>query len=146
MFTYDIFAWQNFHLQFWIVRQTVLTTVISGSVSEAVQLFLWLNHSVWRPVDQGQLIFIVHWDFSRFSESFSYIFFCRWWNIQSFSNVMLRKIIHKLFHNSYSFFFFRLVNLCPSLLMRNSASLRCSFYTQSHYWLLSINLISCKIR
>lgn len=40
----------------------------------------------------------------------------------------------KLLHNLSTQYFSRLVILCPSLLLRDTATLRCSFYIQSYYW------------
>lgn len=54
-----------------------------------------------------------------------------WWDIQSFPSFTMTNIIFKLFQ-SLQTVSRRLVNLCPSLLRRNSASPRC-FYTQPCY-------------
>ena len=72
-----------------------------------------------------------HRDISRFSEYFDNTMYCRWWNIQ------VKAIIHwgMLFWKNSIYCFF-----CRLLLLRDSASLRYSFYTQLRCWPLSCSM------
>ncbi len=76
---------------------------------------------------------LMHRDFSSFSESFDDVMHCRWWDLQSLCNLTLRNVVFKVFHNLFMLFIFlyfhRLESLCPSLLLRDSASLRHPFYS-----------------
>ncbi len=66
---------------------------------------------------------LTHRDLSSFSESFDDVMHCRWWDLQSLCNLTLRSIVFKVFHNLFTHSFHRLEILCPSLLLRDSASL-----------------------
>lgn len=94
---------------------------------------------IWEPENLRHLIVIFRLiscalrHFCRFSESVDNIIDCRWWDIQSLHNLMLRDIILKWFYN-LSFF---------ADYFLEAASIRCSFYTHVTHLLL-INLISYK--
>lgn len=65
---------------------------------------------------------------------FHHDIYCRWWDIPSLQNVWLSNIILELF-------FLQIDEHLPIFFhLRNSTSLKCSFYTQSCYW--PINIIS----
>ncbi len=66
-------------------------------------------------------------DFSSFSESFDDVMHCRWWDLQSLCNLTLRNVVFKVFHNLFMHFH-TLESLCPSLLLRDSASLMAHFH------------------
>ncbi len=72
---------------------------------------------------------LTHRDFSSFSEYFDDVMHCRWWDLQSLCNLMLRNVVFKVFHNLFYTLFHRLESLCPSLLLWDSASLRHPFYS-----------------
>lgn len=63
--------------------------------------------------------------FYRFKKSFYFMTY-KWWDTKSLYWFHLRNNNLKLFHffkNAFFFFFHRLVNLCPSLILRDAASL-----------------------
>ncbi len=45
---------------------------------------------------------LTHRDFSSFSESFDDVMHCRWWDLQSLCNLMLRNVVFKVFHNLFT--------------------------------------------
>ncbi len=59
------------------------------------------------------------------SETVEDVMHCRWWDLQSLCNSMLRNVVFKVLHNRFTQ---RLESLCPSLLLRASACLRHPFY------------------
>ncbi len=67
---------------------------------------------------------LTHRDFSSFSESFDDVMLCRWWDLQSLCNLTLRNVVFKVFHYPFYALFHRLERLCPSLLLRDFASLK----------------------
>ncbi len=72
---------------------------------------------------------LMHRDFSSFSETFDDVMHCRWWDMQSLCNLTLRNVVFKVFHNLFTHSFKDWESLCPSLLLRDSASLRHPFYS-----------------
>ncbi len=106
---------------------------------------------------------LTHKDFSSFSESFDDVMHCRWWDLQSLCNLMLRNValFHRLLHSFPQFYSLNKLTLVeesqsqsadyswhipqkiayrmmvkdsdflsqPSLLLRDSASLRHPFYS-----------------
>ncbi len=45
---------------------------------------------------------LMHRDFSGFSESLDDVMHCRWWDLQSPCNFMLRNVVFKVFHNLFT--------------------------------------------
>ncbi len=90
-----------------------LPTVVSGSipgpilVMSMIESCRWVMQIVWGPEDHGiqqrsSALFLTHRDFSSFSESFDDVMHCRWWDLQSLCNLMLRNIDFKVFHNLFT--------------------------------------------
>ncbi len=72
---------------------------------------------------------LTHRDFSNFSESVDDVMHCREWDLQSLCNLTLRNVVFTNVVLSFYELFHRLESLCPSLLLRDSASLRHPFYS-----------------
>ncbi len=72
---------------------------------------------------------LTHRDFSSFSDSFDDVMHCRWWDLQSLCNLTLRNVVFKVFHNLFTHTFTDWRAHCPSLFLRDSASLRHPFYS-----------------
>ncbi len=85
---------------------------------------------------------LTHRDCSRFSETLDDIMHCRWWYLQTLCNFSLRNSFLILLHYFSPAALGELVILFPSWLLRDTATLRGSFYTQS---CCQLTLISCKL-
>jgi len=72
---------------------------------------------------------LLHTEVSRFSEYFDELF-----RLEHYSAIASKYVDVYIF--LLGFFCCKLLNLCPSLPLRDSASLRCSFYTQSRSFFL----------
>ncbi len=69
-----------------------------------------------------------HRDFSSFSESSDDVMHCRLWDLRCLCNITLRNVVFKVFQNLFYVLFHRLESLCPSLPLRDSASLMALFH------------------
>ncbi len=45
---------------------------------------------------------LTHRDFSSFSETFDDVMHCKWWDLHSLCNLMLRNVVFKVFHNLFT--------------------------------------------
>ena len=140
-----------------MARWTVFT-VIPESAPDAIQCFLWqklLNLflmqcclRVWR-LQAFSIDFRMGPLQTEMSPDFKNIFMMLCavdygiFNVFQSHNFTLRNIILKLNYNVLTQYFSRVLNLCLSLLLRDSASSTCSFYINSCYWPASQLVATC---
>ncbi len=116
-----------------------LPTVVSGSIAGlfimSIQELCWwvMQHRLRtrrpRASNKGLQPCPLRTEISLLSLNYFYDFMhCRLWDLQSLCNLVLKNVVFKVFYNVFMQSF-TMESLCPSFLLRESASLRHSFYS-----------------